>query len=49
LLSEIQRKDWDKIAGGILIVTGIVTAIVGGSLLWYEEWRHAIGEKRGRR
>lgn len=48
-MSEIQRKDWDKIAGAALIVTGIVVAVLGGSILYWEDLRHLIGSVRGPR
>ncbi|GAI68553.1 unnamed protein product [marine sediment metagenome] len=48
-MSEIQRKDWDKIAGGVLIAAGIITTILGASLVWYEAWRHALAPARGPR
>lgn len=48
-LAEMTRAEWDKIAGGILLAAGIITTLFGASLVWYEAWRHAIGEIRGPR
>lgn len=45
----MDRKEWDKIAGAIAIVAGIVSVAVGASLVWYEEWVHLTQPARGRR
>jgi len=45
--AEVTRRDYDKVAGGVLILFGVLVALVGGSLLFYEQWKHALGPARG--
>ena len=46
---EVARRDYDKIVGAILIVSGVLTAIIGGSLVWFEAWRHMLSPAKGPR
>jgi len=45
LAEEVTRRDYDKVAGGVLMLFGVLVALIGGSLLFYEQWRHALGAR----